>query len=188
MFHRFYVKYKNVLLRPLAHEDIESLRSWRNNAYATRFLRPIGFIDSNMQENWFKNYLKKNNEVIFAIVETQELNRLVGSVSIYNISDHLAEFGRIQVGDEQAHGKGIGKAATVLSLAFGFQTLHLEEIVACVHQNNIAAYNIYMQVGFKIIGRRASEVGGEEVLIKIDREKLVDRNRYISEIEFGEIS
>ncbi len=186
MLHNFYAKYQNVLLRPLKHEDIEQLRIWRNNTYQTRFLRPIGFIDPDMQEKWFKNYLNNNNDIIFAIEETENLKRLVGSVSIYNIFNCQAEFGRIQIGDDQAHGRGIGKLATAISVAFGFQKLNLKKITACVHQDNIAAYNIYMKVGFIITGRQFSEVGGEEFLIEIDREKLLNNNKYINDIEFGE--
>ena len=55
-----------------------------------------------------------------------------------------------------------------------------------MHQDNIAAYNIYMKVGFIITGRQFSEVGGEEFLIEIDREKLLNNNKYINDIEFGE--
>ena len=148
MNHNYYARYKNIFLRPLKHEDIENLRVWRNDPEATRFLRQVGHITPDMQEKWFQSYLNNPNEITFAIVETEELNRIVGSVSLYDISDGKAEFGKIQIGDIQAHGKGIGRVATVMILALGFEKVGLKKITACVHQENIPAHSIYMEVGF----------------------------------------
>lgn len=185
MNHNFYARYKNVLLRPLSHDDIESLRVWRNDMQATRFLRQIGYITPEMQEKWYQSYLNNPNEFTFAIVETAELNRIVGSVSIYDISGRQAEFGRIQIGDKAAHGKGIGRISMVMALAVGFDKLGLQKITGCVHQKNIAAHSNDMKIGFKITGKQDSAVGGYEDIIEIDRETLFAVNSYANEIELG---
>lgn len=182
MDHSYYAKYKNILLRPLCHDDIESLRIWRNDMNATRFLRQIGYITPDRQEEWFQSYLQNKNEITFAIVETEELNRIVGSVSIYDICSTQAEFGKIQIGDDEAHGKGIGRMSTVMVLAIGFKKLGLKKIVACVHRDNIAAHSVYMKVGFKIVGSKKSAVGGIEDIIEIDRDTLFKINDYADKI------
>ncbi len=186
MDHNYFAQYGNVLLRPLCHDDIEYLRHWRNNLEETRFLRPIGIISPEKQEQWFQNYLLDPREITFAIVETKELKRIVGSVSIYEIEDDRAEFGKIRVGDPAAHGKGIGRTATVLALAVGFERLGLQKITACVHRENIAARSNDLRVGFRIVGEQASVVGGYEDVIEIDRDTLYAVNGYAKEIKFGD--
>lgn len=186
MDHNYSAKYGSVLLRPLCHDDIESLRVWRNNLEETRFLRPVGIISPEKQEQWFQNYLLDPREITFAIVETKELNRLVGSVSIYEIEGDRAEFGKIRIGDPAAHGRGIGRMATVLALAVGFERLGLHRITACVHRENIAARSNDLRIGFRIVGEQASVVGGYEDVIEIDHDTLYSVNGYAKGIEFGE--
>lgn len=185
MNHNYYAKYKNILLRPLSHQDIEYLRNWRNDTNATRFLRPIGHITPEMQERWFENYLNNPNELTFAIVETEELNRLVGSISLYDVKDGVAEFGRIQIGDTEAHGKGIGRNATIMALVIGFKVLNLNKIVGSVHCENAPAYYNYKKIGFKFIGSHNAEVGGTEAELEIDLDTLLAVNPFADDIEVG---
>lgn len=188
MNHNYFAKYKNILLRPLNHDDIEKLRVWRNDMHATRFLRQIGHITPEMQEKWFGNYLENQSEITFAIVETEELNRIVGSLSIYDIKGNEAEFGKIQIGDPQAHGKGIGRICMVMAFKIGFDLLNLKKITGFVHQENIAAHTNDMKIGFKITGKKVSAVGGYEDIIEIDRDTLFDVNSYAKDIEIGKIN
>ena len=185
MNHNYYAKYKNIILRPLMHDDIEQLRVWRNDRYATRFLRQIGYITPEQQEKWFQSYLRRIDELTFAIVETEELNCIVGSVSIYDINGNQAEFGKIQIGASNAHGKGIGRISSVMVLALGFEKLGLKKITACVHQENFPAHSNYLRIGFEITGRQESAVGGFEDIIEIDKERLFSTNKYAREIELG---
>lgn len=188
MNHNLYARYGNLLLRPLMYEDIEKLRVWRNDMQATRFLRQIGHITPEMQGKWFQNYLNNPNELTFAIVETSELKRIIGSVSIYDISGSQAEFGKIQIGDKEAHGKGYGRVSMVMALAIGFDILGLTKITGCVHQQNIAAHSNDVKIGFKITGKQDSVVGGFEDIIEIDRKTLFDVNSYAKDIELGGIA
>ena len=82
--------------------DIENLRVWRNDKSKTQFLKPIGEITPEMQLEWFKKYLDNQDEITFAIEETKDLNRMVGSVTLYNFHGKVAEVGKIQIGDREA--------------------------------------------------------------------------------------
>ncbi len=181
MNHKYYARCKNILLRPLCHEDIEPLRVWRNDKPATRFLRQIEFITPAMQEKWFQNYLGDKSIITFSIIETQELNKMVGSVSLYNISENFAEFGKIQIGDAQALGKGIGRIASLLSLCVGFKELDLFKIFSTVHQENIAAHTIYSRIGFTVIGQQKCNIGGYEDKLEITKEQLLKTNPNLKE-------
>jgi RimJ/RimL family protein N-acetyltransferase len=186
MKHNYYAKYKNVLLRPLVHGDIENLRVWRNDAEATKFLRQVGTITPEMQENWFKKYLNDKDIITFAIEETSELKRMVGSVSLYNFRGDVAELGKIQIGDKEAHGKGIGRLTLVMALKVGFNLLHLSKVDGIVHQSNVAARTNDLKIGFQIVGEKLSEVGGKEDIIEINRNRLEEINSFLKDIEVYE--
>lgn len=182
MKHEHYARYKNVYLRPLNESDIENLRIWRNDKSKTKYLRKIGEITPQMQKIWFGNYLKNDNEITFAIVETEQLNRMVGSVSLYNFEANSAEFGRIQIGDSEANGKGLGRVSTAMVLKIGFKKLGLKKIVGSVHRDNIAAYKTDMRIGFLVTGSHIAPMGGIEDEIEIDEKRFLEINPYASEI------
>ena len=100
-----------------------------------------------MQENWFQKYLENEQEICFAIEETKELNRIVGSVSLYNFNGETAEIGKILIGDADAHGRGIGRLSLVMAMRIGFEMLKLKTIVSSVHRNNIPSRNIFLRAG-----------------------------------------
>ncbi len=160
MEHNYSVKNKNILLRPLYEKDIELLRNWRNDKNNARFLRQIPFITHEAQKQWYEKYLNNNDEICFAIEEREELNRLVGSLSLYNFKGDTAEFGKILIGDKEAHGRKIGYNATVAALKIAFDDLNLKRVVLEVYENNLAAKRIYEKTGFIFKGvLREDEIG-----------------------------
>lgn len=183
MKHNYYGSYGNVELKPLVEDNIEYLRVWRNNLEETKFLRPIGTITPEMQKKWFESYLENKQDIVFGIYETNELNRLVGSLAIYDILDGRAEIGKIQIGDPDAHGKGIGRISLVIAMKIGFELLGLNEIYASVHQENISARSNDLKIGFKIVGNHPSCVGGLEDEIIINKEQLYSANDYCADIK-----
>lgn len=185
MRHNYYGEHLNVALKPLNEDNLESLRVWRNNTEQTKFLRPIGEITPEMQQNWFRSYLDDQQHIAFGIYETEKLNRLVGSLAIYDIKDGRAEIGKIQVGDSEAHGMGIGRTSMVTAMKIGFELLGLTEIYASVHQDNIAARTIYFKIGFQIVGSHPSCVGGMEDEIAIHADELYAANANVDKIRIG---
>lgn len=151
MDHNYTSNCKNVTLFPLSELYIELLRNWRNDSENTKFLRSIPFITPEMQGNWYKSYLANEDELCFVIYENQVLNRVVGSLSLYDFQDKQAEFGKILIGDEEAHGKSVGFHAILAVLKIAFEELNLERVVLRVYDENIVAKHIYEKVGFKKI-------------------------------------
>lgn len=182
MKHEFTASYENVTLRPLQVEDIEKLRIWRNNPNNTKYIRQIGVITPEMQNNWFQEYLEDDDIYTFAICETKELNRMVGSVALYNFRGKTAEYGKIMVGDEEAHGRGIGRKAIMLCLHIGFAQLALENIDAVVHEENAAAIKIDKQAGFTIVGKHPYSLGGNELEILAQRESFYQINSFLTKV------
>ncbi len=150
MKHEFINHYKNIRIRPLEECDIEFIRNWRNNPKNTKFLSKISYITPEMQMKWYKNILEKPNEYVFAIDEIKELNRLVGSFSLYNIVDEEAEFGKFLIGEDKVHGKSIGLYTLIAALQISFNELKLQKVYLKVYKDNIAALKVYKKVGFII--------------------------------------
>ena len=130
MEHRNSAAYGEVAIRPLEKKDIENLRIWRNDTSQTRFLRNIGHITRDMQEKWYEGYLRDMDSMVFAIEETQRLKRMGGSLALYNFENGEAEIGRLQIGDLEARGHGIGGKSFILGMAVGFKKLGLKRIYA----------------------------------------------------------
>jgi diamine N-acetyltransferase len=187
MKHNYVATLENVTLRPLNGNDIEKLRIWRNNPENTKFLRNIGIITPEQQQEWFKNYLMNETEMIFAIVETDIVKDVVGSVSLYDIRDGMAEIGRILIGDARAHGRGVGRKAFVMVMALGFSNMGINRIVASVSPDNVQAYTNYMRNGFKITGEHTLENGIMEKEIAITYDELVAANKYVNDIKWSMI-
>ena len=103
--------------------------------------------------------------------------------SIYSFKGDEAEVGKIQIGDPEAAGRGLGKISLVLAMWIGFKKMGLKKIVGAVHQGNIAAHKTDMKIGFQIVGNHPAEVGGLEDDIEIDEARLCEMNSYTSEIK-----
>lgn len=170
MKHEYSIQYENISLRPLAERDIEYLREWRNSPENTTYLRKLDYITSEQQRNWYNSYLENDDEICFSIIETEQLNRIVGSASLYNFKGKQAEFGKILIGDKQAHGRKIGYHALVALARLGFDQLNLEKIVLECHEHNGAAFHIYSQVGFHIVGEHEFAEGGLEYDMELTKE------------------
>lgn len=150
MEHPFKAEYANIRLLPLAAGDIESLRIWRNDPDNTKFLRKIPYITPEMQQEWFESYLSDRNELIFSIYELGEKEKLVGSLSLYDIKEDEATFGKILIGDKNAHGKKIGVHATKAAVGIAFRRLNVNRVTLYVFAENAAAVKTYGYAGFHI--------------------------------------
>jgi len=177
--------YDNVRIRPLAKQDIELLRLWRNDETKTKYLRQIGYITKEMQEKWYEEYIGREDDVIYAIEEIEELQTVVGSLSMYECNGTGAEIGKIQIGDERAHGKGIGRKSFLMAMLIGFQKKGLEELHLFVNAKNVAACKIYDKLGF-VTGRNHPSLNGTEQYMEIDYEEFRKKNEDIPCVKIQE--
>ena len=159
MDHSYSAAFDNVELRPLRKDDIEFLRNWRNDPINTRFLSKLPFITPEMQKKWFESYLSNDDEIIFAIVENQKLNRIVGSFSLYNFGENDVEFGKFLIGDAEAHGRNIGYNTLTAMNNIVFDHMNMETIKLHVFKDNLPAVKIYTKAGFKTVSEYTAENG-----------------------------
>lgn len=166
--------YKNVALKPISENELEYLRSWRNDPENTRYLRQIPYITPEMQKRWYETYLANADEMTFAIYETRELCRVVGSLSLYDFCDGEAEFGKILIGDSEAHGKSIGLNATVALLKIAFTSLKLNKVRLHVFKDNVPAVKVYEKAGFVTVDEHETN-GMKELTMEIAAADFLSR-------------
>lgn len=164
MKHNYEISYANVKLKPLQEDDIENLRVWRNNPDNTTYLQQVPYITKEMQQNWYEKYMRNQNEMTFVIVETNVLQRVVGSLSLYNFSENSAEFGKILIGDPEAHGRHLGTNSLKAALLVAFRDLGLDEVYLNVHADNVKAVCSYKNAGMKIVNKIIHESFDEYVM------------------------
>lgn len=173
MNHDYIIDYKNTRIRSLQQDDLESLRVWRNNPDNCKYLSAIPYITIGMQQKWFEGTFETPNEYVFGIEEIRELNRLVGSLSLYNITEQDAEFGKILIGDEEAHGKKIGVNSLNALLSLCFNKLNLNLIYLHVFEDNVSAIEVYSQVGFTVEKEHIIN-GAKELIMSISKIDYLD--------------
>ena len=184
---RWCASYKHVTVRPIEEDDIEKLRLWRNDQEIKRFLSPIPEITKEMQQDWYHSYLKDPNIITYAIDERSELNRMVGTVSIYDFNGDIARAGKTIVGDPDARGKNIGYLGETLALYIGYQKMGISKYLTEVHEENIASQKMAYKIGFRRVGKHKFDVFGFEddfILNKDFFEKIHD---FLPEVRLFEL-
>lgn len=162
MKHCYSINYENVHLRPLSFCDIENLRVWRNEPRNTKYLNKLPIITPEMQKSWYERYLENKDELCFAIVEVNELKRIVGSLSLYGFERNTCYLGKILVGDLEAHGKKVGVNAIKAVLNIAFNQLDINTVNLHVYAENIVALKVYKAAGFEMVEEHIAENGKVE--------------------------
>lgn len=160
MLHSFYEIGKDVCLISLKEEDIQLIRTWRNQDNVRSKFINQDIITEEAQKNWFKKYILKPDDYVFVIIE-KCTQKKIGMCALYNFieDEECAEFGRFIIGDKDSHGKGYGKDALETALRVAFKTLKLKKVHLEVFKDNVPAVSIYEKCGFKYKSERKTLTG-----------------------------
>jgi len=130
-------------LRPVALEDTKLMMQWRRE-------KKQFYLQQKMpsEEQWRgflkKNYVESDKDFMF-IMENNEIP--FGQISLYNIENEGAEYGRIIRGLEGVV-KGAFNVATKELLRFGFEEVGFDRIHLCALADNFRAKELYRDCGF----------------------------------------
>ena len=120
MKHNFSLECDHIVLMPMDEESSEEYRKLRNREDNQKFFFHSAVIEKEQQIRWFYNYLKRENEYMFAVF----LNRRLAS------------------------GKGYG-TETIRGIVDIFQNqLKLKEMYAFIYTTNIASIKSFLRAGF----------------------------------------
>ncbi len=148
----FGMETKRMVIRPLKFSDLELTLIWRNKDRIRNNFFNSKHLVIGEHLNWFKNYLKKEDDYIFIMVD-KETKIPFGQLSIYNIDwkNKTAEFGRLMIGEDKFLGKGLSEEATKELIKFVFKDLKLNTLYLDVIKENEIALRVYEKCGFKIV-------------------------------------
>ena len=182
MKHNHKITYKDITLRPIAEQDLELLRNWRNDVQTTTYLAKIPTITSEMQQAWFKKDQADPTTYTFAI-ERNDTKELVGSVAMYNIEGEQAEFGRIFIGDLKHRGKGYGFKGLAAVVYFAFEGLGITKLVASVYENNERSATNLLAQGFVVVGKRyVDEATGYDLDMELSKADFLSKFDFVTAI------
>jgi RimJ/RimL family protein N-acetyltransferase len=128
-------------LEPLTVDDAEDVLSLRNDPEYNRHLsHPGTSIRVEDQRLWLKDHCEREDEANFKI---RLDGRFVGTISLYDIADGTAEFGRYLAKNPIA-----SLEAELLLLQFGFEGLRLESIFCKTLEANQKVWRQHESFGF----------------------------------------
>ncbi|WP_410991005.1 GNAT family N-acetyltransferase [Bacillus cereus] len=163
----------NLLLREITENDIQLIREWRNQDYIRKYFINNDYISKQQQQEWFQKYLNTNNDIMFVIEETIELQKAIGTVALYNINSEKknTEFGRLMIGYLPAYGKGFGKRAAILACKYAFEILNMREIHLNVLSCNFKAIQLYQEIGFA-----TNKIDSNQIYMVLNRETYFNQH------------
>jgi diamine N-acetyltransferase len=140
-----------VFIRPLTLDDAKTSWKWRNDPFVWKYTgkRPNRLITIEIEQEWLKSALQKENESRFAICIGKEME-YIGNIQLTDITKVDAQF-HVFIGEKQYHNKGIGSCAAKLIIEYAFVNLNLKVLYLFVNSNNISAIRSYKKCGFKTI-------------------------------------
>jgi diamine N-acetyltransferase len=152
---------EKVALGPLRRDLAATYARWANQIDVRRGLDRLGISTPESEEKWVDDCIKEGAEHAPKTVEFTVYARAdtapVGTVGLFGIehAHGLSRFG-ILIGERR--GEGLGTEATRLALDYGFNILHLRNVMLEVLDWNIAGLAAYERAGFRRIGVRRAAV------------------------------
>ncbi|MFW9894373.1 MAG: GNAT family N-acetyltransferase [Candidatus Thorarchaeota archaeon] len=158
------LKGEKVRLVPPKREYIEQFQKWMNDPEITQYLTIFRPITREMEEDWYNEMQKNENDILFSIITLEKNNEiLIGNCDIsVDWKNRIGKCG-IVIGEKEYHGKGYGTEAMNLLVNYGFEKLCLNRIELAVHSFNSRALKSYLKVGFQkeVTQRHAVYINGE---------------------------
>ncbi|MHA2036691.1 MAG: GNAT family N-acetyltransferase [Promethearchaeota archaeon] len=158
------LKGDKIRLVPPKKEYIKQFQKWMNDPEIIQYLTIFRPITREMEEDWYNDMQKRENNILFSIITLDEKNNeiLIGNCDIsVDWKNRIGNCG-IVIGEKNYHGKGYGTEAMKLLVNYGFETLNLNRIELEVHSFNSRALKSYIKVGFKeeVTRRQAVYING----------------------------
>jgi diamine N-acetyltransferase len=143
---------QRIRLRLLEESDLPTTLGWRNQDHIRRWFFHSDVITLEQHRIWFERYLRQDDDYVFIVQEIDNVLRPVGQAALYHIDwlAQRAEFGRLMIGEPDARGKGLARAATELLVGMALGDLGLQEVHLEVFADNVPALAIYTACGFQI--------------------------------------
>lgn len=139
-----------IIPRLFTRNDIVERVNWINNPSINNnmyFDLPASVKNT---ERWFESNIGSDIRIDFSFFNSQGSIIAMGGYTSINYVHNNAEF-YIMVNPEM-HGRGIGKKVSKWMFNYAFSIINLNKIFLYTNDDNIGAYKIYEDAGFKLEG------------------------------------
>lgn len=142
-----------VQLTPIEQQDLEMLRTWRNDPNVSQFMLSQEEITPEQQQIWFKKVQRDPNQQHFIIwykeqpIGAANIRSKDSSQSI-ELSD-IIEAG-IYIADHHYRNNILAFAPTLVLNDYCFNQLGVSKLVAVVKADNLAALNYNAKLGYRV--------------------------------------
>ena len=133
---------KLIRLVEVSENDSISILKLRNNPAISKYLSGTSEITSEQQREWIKLNKVKSDGFYWTIKDG--INQFFGTISLYNVIDRKAEFGRYICTNSI-----YAIEAELLILEFGFKHMGLDEIYCRTVINNEKVWKQHYKFGFE---------------------------------------
>lgn len=139
-----------VVLRPLTLDDLDSIVQWsRDDAFCRANGWNVERVPAEVRSHWTRLIEEPPENFVRLGVEVE--GNLVGYADLADIRQGQAELG-IAIGDSARWGTGLGTAAAVAMLRYGFEQVGLHEIRGTTHETNVRSIALLQKIGFRRVG------------------------------------
>ena len=158
-----YITGKRLTLRPLSPEDAEAMFGFATDPEVTRFLPWESNTTLPAVRLWLSEQAdrrRRGQSLGFAIVHN-DTGMMIGSTDLMELK---LRAGQAELGYLLARNywnQGLMSEATHLTLAYGFDTMHLTKIYAWVDEANIASRRVLEKLGMQFAERETRLVKSE---------------------------
>lgn len=145
------LKGNKVYLVPIERDDLELLRTWRNQPEFRKYFREYREISKDMQEKWYENkVLGDPSTIMFAIRKVAD-DSLLGCCGLCYINwIHRNADLSLYIGYNNAYidEEGFAKEACQLMFAYGYDELGLRKIWTEIYEFDTPKFQLYSELGF----------------------------------------
>ena len=138
------IKGQTIKLRLVTLKDSKFILKLRTDEELNRFIHK-GSINLESQTDWIRKYLEKENDYYF-VIETILDKKPVGVISIYDIKDNHAEWGRWIL----LKGNNFAIESVYLIYKIAFEIMKLEYIFCRTVEDNKSVVSFHNSCGLKL--------------------------------------
>ncbi|MDP4090837.1 MAG: GNAT family N-acetyltransferase [Bacillota bacterium] len=149
------IETKNLILRKMNYKDIDDLFSMRSDSRMNEYID----VKADESTDETKAYIDRmnrgveENKWIIWAMEHRESEKVIGSVSIWNI-DEARRSGELGYGIiPEYQGSGLMKEALLQAVGYGFDKMNLKTLEAYTEEKNIKSIGLLQRCGFIEVNR-----------------------------------
>lgn len=146
------IKGQKVYLAPIEREDLKQLMEWRNLPEYRKYFREYREINSDTQENWYKNKVLNDPSTVMFSIKLVEDGSLAGCCGLCYINwIHRYADLSLYIGWNNSYidENGFAKESCELLFDYGFNEIGLNKIWTEIYEFDNKKYKLYHELGFQ---------------------------------------